>query len=95
VCAAAVYATAWPDQDPGAVILPDRQEKALLNTAPDRRSFLNLAVVVTLSGFGAACGVKGPLYFPDAAEIEKKRKKDKDKDKTSQRESVPVNATLS
>ena len=66
-----------------------------MNTAPDRRSFLNLVVVVTLSGFGAACGVKGPLYFPDAAEIEKKRKKDKDKDKTSQRGTVPLNATLS
>ncbi len=64
-----------------------------MDIAPDRRSFLNLVIVVTLSGLGAACGVKGPLYFPDAAEIEKKRKKDKDK--TSQRQPVPVNATLS
>ena len=64
-----------------------------MDVAPDRRSFLNLVIVVTLSGLGAACGVKGPLYFPDAAEIEKKRKKDKDK--TSQREPVSVNPTLS
>ncbi len=65
--------------------------------ARDRRSFLSLVVVTTLSGLGAACGVKGPLYFPTEEEIQKKkeREKEKEKDKTSRRESVPVNATLS
>ena len=53
-------------------------------------------MVTTLSGFGVACGVKGPLYLPDEAEAEKKQdqEKDKDKEKTSRRNSVGVNATL-
>ena len=52
-------------------------------------------MVTTLSGFGVACGVKGPLYLPDEAEAEKKKdqEKDKDKEKTSRRNSVGVNAT--
>jgi predicted small lipoprotein YifL len=58
--------------------------------------------MVTLSGFGVACGVKGPLYLPDEAEAEKKKDQEKDKDKdkdkdeekTSRRKSVGVNATL-
>ena len=53
-------------------------------------------MVTTLSGFGVACGVKGPLYLPDEAEAEKKKdqEKDKDEEKTSRRKSVGVNATL-
>ena len=55
-------------------------------------------MVTTLSGFGVACGVKGPLYLPDEAETEKKKDqekdKDKDKEKTSQGNPVGVNATL-
>ena len=59
--------------------------------------FLSLVVVTTLSGFGAACGVKGPLYFPTEEEIQmkKEREREKEKDKTSKRKSVPANATLS
>jgi len=76
-----VYATAGPDQGPGAVILPDRLENALLNITRSRRWFLNLVTLTALGGFSVACGVKGPLYLPDEAETEKK--KDKDKEKTS------------
>ncbi len=61
-----------------------------MTIARNRRSFLRLAVVVTASGIGAACGVKGPLYLPE--ETEKDKDADKDKEKTSQRESALVTA---
>jgi len=67
-----------------------------LKVVRGRRWFLSLVTVATLSGFGVACGVKGPLYLPDEAEAEKKKdqEKDKDEEKTSRRKSVGVNATL-
>jgi len=55
---------------------------------------MSLVVVMTLSGVGAACGVKGPLYLPDETETDKKKDKDKDKEKTSQRNSPGENPTL-
>ena len=67
-----------------------------MNLSRGRRQFLSLVVVMTLSGVGAACGVKGPLYLPDETETDKKKDKDKDKDKekTSQRKSPGENPTL-
>ncbi len=56
--------------------------------ACNRRWFFSLALVVTVSGFGVACGVKGPLYLPEETESEKK--KQKDEDKISQRKSAPA-----
>ena len=66
-----------------------------MRVARNRRSFLSLALVVTASGLGAACGVKGPLYLPEETEKEKDKDKDKDKDKekTSRRKSALVVAT--
>jgi predicted small lipoprotein YifL len=61
--------------------------------ARNRRSFLSLALALTVSGLAAACGVKGPLYLPE--ETEKEKEKDKDEEKTSHRKSVPANATHS
>ncbi|MCK5366705.1 MAG: lipoprotein [Gammaproteobacteria bacterium] len=45
-------------------------------------------MVVAASGFGVACGVKGPLYLPEETESEKK--KQKDEEKTSQRKPAPA-----
>jgi predicted small lipoprotein YifL len=58
-----------------------------LKIACNRRSFFSLALVVAVSGFGVACGVKGPLYLPEDTESEKEKEKEKQKDeeKTSQR----------
>jgi len=64
-----------------------------LRVARNRRSFLSLALAVTASGLGAACGVKGPLYLPEETEKEKDEDKNKDKEKTSQRKSALVTAT--
>ncbi len=51
--------------------------------------------MLTASGIGAACGVKGPLYLPEETEKEKDKDKDQDKneEKSSQRKSVLVTAT--
>ena len=65
-----------------------------MNLTRVRRQFLSVVVVTTLSGVGAACGVKGPLYLPDETETETDKKKDKDKEKTSQRKSPGDNPTL-
>ena len=69
-----------------------------MNLRRSRRYFLNLVTVTALGAFGAACGVKGPLYFPDEAETQKKedqqKDKDKDKEKTSRRQTVPEVPTL-
>jgi predicted small lipoprotein YifL len=62
-----------------------------LRVAYNRRSLFNLALAMTLSALGAACGVKGPLYFPEEPEKEKEKKKDEEK--TSQRKSVPPHAS--
>ncbi len=58
-----------------------------MKIACNRRSFFSLALVVAVSGFGVACGVKGPLYLPEDTESEKEEEKEKQKDeeKTSQR----------
>ena len=67
-----------------------------MNDCRGRRCFLSLVTVTALSALGAACGVKGPLYFPDDSETRKKKdqQKDKDKDKTSRRQSVGDVPTL-
>jgi len=65
-----------------------------LNVVRDRRWFLSLVTVATLSVFGVACGVKGPLYLPDEAEAEKKKDQEKGKEKTSRRKPAGVIATL-
>jgi len=59
-----------------------------LKVACNRRSFFSLALVVAVSGFGVACGVKGPLYLPEETESEKK--KQKEEEKTSQRMPAPA-----
>ena len=59
-----------------------------MQVARDRRSFLSLVVVTTLSGLGAACGVKGPLYFPTEEEIQKKKEREKEKEKEKEIEPV-------
>ena len=58
----------------------------------NRRLFFPLALVLAVSGFGAACGVKGPLYLPEETESEKEKQKQKQKDgdKTSQGEPAPA-----
>ena len=58
----------------------------------NRRLFFPLALVLAVSGFGAACGVKGPLYLPEETESEKEKEKEKQKDgdKTSQGEPAPA-----
>ncbi len=56
----------------------------------NRRLFFPLALVLAVSGFGAACGVKGPLYLPEETESEKEKQKQKDGDKTSQGEPAPA-----
>ncbi|MEE8285603.1 MAG: lipoprotein [Gammaproteobacteria bacterium] len=58
----------------------------------NRRLFFPLALVLAVSGFGAACGVKGPLYLPEETESEKEKEKQKQKDgdKTSQGEPAPA-----
>ncbi len=60
-----------------------------MKIACNRRSFFSLALVVAVSGFGVACGVKGPLYLPEDTESEKEKEKEKEKqkdeEKTSQR----------
>jgi len=58
----------------------------------NRRLFFPLALVLAVSGFGAACGVKGPLYLPEEteSESEKEKQKQKDGDKTSQGEPAPA-----
>ena len=56
----------------------------------NRRLFFPLALVLAVSGFGAACGVKGPLYLPEETESEKEKEKQKDGDKTSQGEPAPA-----
>ena len=63
---------------PRAVILPDRQEKLNLKVAHARRWILTLTLVVTVSGLGAACGVKGPLYLPEEPETKKEQGKKKE-----------------
>jgi len=88
-----VYATPGPNQGLEAAILPDRREDPLLRIARNRRSFLSLALVLTVSGLGTACGVKGPLYLPE--ETEKEKEKDKDGEKTSQRKFTPSIVTHS
>ena len=59
-----------------------------MKVACNRRSFFSLALVVAVSGFGVACGVKGPLYLPEETESEKK--KQKEEEKTSQRKPAPA-----
>jgi len=59
-----------------------------LKIACNRRSFFSLALVVAVSGFGVACGVKGPLYLPEDTESEKE--KEKDEEKTSLHKPAPV-----
>ena len=59
-----------------------------MKVACNRRSFFSLALVVAVSGFGVACGVKGPLYLPEETESEKK--KQKEEEKTSQRMPAPA-----
>jgi predicted small lipoprotein YifL len=61
-----------------------------LKVACNRRLFFSLALVLAVSGFGVACGVKGPLYLPEETESEKEKQKQKDGEKTSQREPVPA-----
>ena len=56
----------------------------------NRRLFFPLALVLAVSVFGAACGVKGPLYLPEETESEKEKQKQKDGDKTSQGEPAPA-----
>ena len=58
----------------------------------NRRLFFPLALVLAVSVFGAACGVKGPLYLPEEteSESEKEKQKQKDGDKTSQGEPAPA-----
>ncbi|MEE9265812.1 MAG: hypothetical protein V3V86_03695 [Gammaproteobacteria bacterium] len=58
--------------------------------ACNRRSFFSLALVVAVSGFGVACGVKGPLYLPEDTESEKEKEKEKDEEKTSLRKPAPA-----
>ena len=50
-----------------------------MKIACNRRSFFSLALVVAVSGFGVACGVKGPLYLPEDTESEKEKEKDEEK----------------
>jgi predicted small lipoprotein YifL len=90
-----VYATPGPDQGLQAAILPDRREDPVSRIARNRRSFLSLALVLTVSGLGTACGVKGPLYLPQETEKEKEKQKDKDEEKTSRGDYAPANATHS
>ncbi len=59
-----------------------------MEVACNRRSFFSLALVVAVSGFGVACGVKGPLYLPEDTESEKE--KEKDEEKTSLHKPVPA-----
>ncbi len=59
-----------------------------MKIACNRRSFFSLALVVAVSGFGVACGVKGPLYLPEDTESEKE--KEKDEEKTSLRKPAPA-----
>ena len=59
-----------------------------MKVACNRRSFFSLVLAVAASGFGVACGVKGPLYLPEETESEKK--KQKDEEKTSQRKPAPA-----
>jgi predicted small lipoprotein YifL len=61
-----------------------------LKVACNRRSFFSLALVLAVSGFSVACGVKGPLYLPEETESEKEKQKQKDGDKTSQGEPAPA-----
>jgi predicted small lipoprotein YifL len=61
-----------------------------LKIACNRRSFFSLALVVAVSGFGVACGVKGPLYLPEDTESEKEKEKEKDEEKTSLHKPAPV-----
>jgi len=61
-----------------------------LKIACNRRSFFSLALVVAVSGFGVACGVKGPLYLPEDTESEKEKEKEKDEEKTSLHKPVPA-----
>lgn len=63
-----------------------------MRVAYDRRSFLSLALVITVSGLGASCGVKGPLYLPEESETETETQKKKDEEKSSQRKSTPPHA---
>ena len=65
-----------------------------MNLSRSRRCFVNLVTVTALSAFGAACGVKGPLYLPDEAETQKKKDQQKDKEKTSRRQNVRDVPTL-
>jgi predicted small lipoprotein YifL len=61
-----------------------------LKVACNRRSFFSLALVLAVSGFGVACGVKGPLYLPEETESEKEKQKQKDGEKTSRHEPAPA-----
>ncbi len=61
-----------------------------MKIACNRRSFFSLALVVAVSGFGVACGVKGPLYLPEDTESEKEKQKEKDEEKTSLRKPAPA-----
>ena len=61
-----------------------------MKIACNRRSFFSLALVVAVSGFGVACGVKGPLYLPEDTESEKEKEKEKDEENTSLRKPAPA-----
>jgi len=61
-----------------------------LKVACNRRSFFSLALVLAVSGFGVACGVKGPLYLPEETESEKEKQKQKDGEKTSRHQPAPA-----
>ena len=61
-----------------------------MKVACNRRSFFSLALVLAVSGFGVACGVKGPLYLPKETESEKEKQKQKDGEKTSWHEPAPA-----
>lgn len=56
-----------------------------MKDARSRRWFLTLTLVMTVSGLGVACGVKGPLYLPEEPATETEKEKKKDGEKTSQR----------
>lgn len=63
--------------------------------ARSRRWFLTLTLVTTMSGLGAACGVKGPLYLPEEPATETDKEKKKDEQESSQREPAPSYAMQS
>jgi predicted small lipoprotein YifL len=62
-----------------------------LNLVRNRRTFVGLAILATVSGLATACGVKGPLYLPEEQETEEE--KGKDEKKTSRHPPAPGHAT--